>query len=100
VSPLPRCRQTFSRWPGYSGTASFSGKGSAIEATARRDGDAWLLNGVKWHVTSFNTADYAFFHAKKIDDAEREGAASVRQHLLFLVDLPSPGVRARARSSA
>jgi len=64
----------------------------AIEATARRDGDAWVLNGVKWHVTSFNTADYAFFQAKKIDAAEREGAALVRQHLLFLVDLPSPGV--------
>ncbi len=32
----------------------------AIEATAMRDGDAYILNGVKWHVTSFNTADYAF----------------------------------------
>jgi acyl-CoA dehydrogenase len=31
---------------------------SAIEATARRDGDGYLLNGVKWHVTSYNTADY------------------------------------------
>jgi alkylation response protein AidB-like acyl-CoA dehydrogenase len=64
----------------------------AIEATARRHGDGWLLNGVKWHVTSFNTADYAFFQAKETDDAEREGAAPVRHHLLFLVDLPSPGV--------
>jgi len=64
----------------------------AIVATARRDGDTWVLNGVKWHVTSYNSADYAFFQAKKIDDAEREGAASVRPHLLFLVDLPSPGV--------
>jgi acyl-CoA dehydrogenase len=26
----------------------------AIEATALRDGDGYLLNGVKWHVTSFN----------------------------------------------
>ena len=24
----------------------------AIEATAMRDGDAYILNGVKWHVTS------------------------------------------------
>src|SRR5215469_16896727 len=31
---------------------------AAIEATARRDGDHYLLNGVKWHVTSFNTADF------------------------------------------
>ena len=32
---------------------------AAIEATARRDGDSYLLNGVKWHVTSFNTATFA-----------------------------------------
>jgi alkylation response protein AidB-like acyl-CoA dehydrogenase len=57
----------------------------AIEATARRDGDEWVLNGVKWHVTSYNSADYCFFQAKKINDPA--------EHLLFLVDLPSPGVR-------
>jgi alkylation response protein AidB-like acyl-CoA dehydrogenase len=39
---------------------------AAIEATARRDGDGYLLNGIKWHVTSFNTADYAFFQAKLV----------------------------------
>src|SRR6201996_6506053 len=38
----------------------------AIEATAYRDGDEWVLNGVKWHVTSYNPADYCFFQAKKI----------------------------------
>jgi acyl-CoA dehydrogenase len=59
----------------------------AIEATARRDGGEWVLNGVKWHVTSFNTADYAFFQAKRAD-GERRG-----EHLMFLVDLPSTGVR-------
>jgi acyl-CoA dehydrogenase len=64
----------------------------AIEATARRDGDAWVLNGIKWHVTSFNTADYAFFQAKKIDDPERGRPAPDADHLLFLVDVPSPGV--------
>ncbi|HEY0933384.1 MAG TPA: acyl-CoA dehydrogenase family protein [Trebonia sp.] len=55
----------------------------AIEATASPDGDEWVLNGVKWHVTSFNTADYAFFQGKRAGSGE---------HLLFLVDLPSPGV--------
>src|SRR5258708_8086015 len=30
----------------------------AIEATVGRDGDHYVLNGVKWHVTSFNAADY------------------------------------------
>ena len=55
----------------------------AIEATAVRDGDEWVLDGVKWHVTSFNTADYCFFQGKR---------AGTGEHLLFLVDLPSPGV--------
>jgi acyl-CoA dehydrogenase len=64
----------------------------AIEATACRDGDSWLLNGVKWHVTSFNSADYCFFQAKKIDHPERKRPAPDAEHLLFLVDLPSPGV--------
>ncbi len=59
----------------------------AIEATARRDGDGYLLRGVKWHVTSFNTADYAFFQGK-LDGGPHHG-----EHAMFLVDLPSPGVR-------
>ena len=59
----------------------------AIEATARRDGDDYLLRGVKWHVTSFNTADYAFFQGK-LDGGPHHG-----EHAMFLVDLPSPGVR-------
>jgi acyl-CoA dehydrogenase len=59
----------------------------AIEATARRDGDAYLLTGEKWHVTSYNTADFAFFQAKLADGAH------AGQHAMFLVDLPSPGVR-------
>jgi acyl-CoA dehydrogenase len=63
----------------------------AIEATARRDGGEWVLNGVKWHVTSFNTADYAFFQAKK-HYPERTGVTAHPEHLMFLVDLPSPGV--------
>jgi alkylation response protein AidB-like acyl-CoA dehydrogenase len=80
----------------------------AIEATARRDGDEWVLNGVKWHVTSYNSADYCFFQAKKQDDAERvlddtpsaahtsvapHQPADPPVHLLFLVDLPTAGVR-------
>ncbi|WP_300606100.1 acyl-CoA dehydrogenase family protein [Trebonia sp.] len=63
----------------------------AIEATARRDGDHWVLNGIKWHVTSFNTADFCFFQAKRIYP-ERAVAPAQPQHLMFLVDLPSPGV--------
>jgi alkylation response protein AidB-like acyl-CoA dehydrogenase len=59
---------------------------SSLTATARRDGDGYLLNGTKWHVTSFNTADFAFFQAV-LDGGEHDG-----EHAMFLVDLPSPGV--------
>src|SRR5580704_2525098 len=62
----------------------------AIEATAYRDGDEWVLNGVKWHVTSYNSADYCFFQAKRISPAAAADAPA--EHLLFLVDLPTPGV--------
>jgi len=58
----------------------------AIEATARRYGDSYLLGGEKWHVTSFNTATFAFFQAK-LTGGEHAG-----EHAMFLVDLPSPGV--------
>ncbi len=57
-----------------------------IVATARRDGDDYLLDGEKWHVTSYNTADYAFFQGK-LAGGEHDG-----EHAMFLVDLPSPGV--------
>ncbi len=59
----------------------------AIEATARADGDQYVLNGVKWHVTSYNTADFAFFQARLA------GGPHHGEHAMFLVDLPSPGVR-------
>jgi acyl-CoA dehydrogenase len=59
----------------------------AIEATAARDGEQYLLNGVKWHVTSYNTADFAFFQARLA------GGPHHGEHAMFLVDLPSPGVR-------
>ena len=59
----------------------------AIVATARRDGDDYLLNGEKWHVTSYNAADFAFFQGKLVG-GEHDG-----EHAMFLVDLPSPGVR-------
>jgi acyl-CoA dehydrogenase len=65
------------------------GAGSDVDgivATARRDGDDYVLTGEKWHVTSFNSADYAFFQAKLVD-GDHDG-----EHAMFLVDLPSPGV--------
>ena len=54
----------------------------AIEATAMRDGDSFVLNGEKWHVTSANLSDYCFFQAK----------LESGQHALFIVDLDTPGI--------
>ena len=59
----------------------------SIQATARRDGDDYVLNGVKWHVTSYNTSEYIFFQAK-IADGPNAGA-----HAMFFVDKDTPGVR-------
>ena len=65
------------------------GAGSDVDgivASVRRDGDDYLLNGEKWHVTSYNSADYAFFQGKLVG-GEHDG-----EHAMLMVDLPSPGV--------
>jgi len=59
----------------------------AIAATAAHDGDGYVLNGVKWHVTSFNHADHAFFQAR-LTAGEHAGTQA-----MFIVDLDTPGVR-------
>ncbi len=59
----------------------------AIEATARRDGDEYVLNGVKWHVTSYNDSQYVFFQAR-LTEGPHAG-----EHAMFVVDLPHPGIR-------
>ena len=46
-----------------------------------------MLNGEKWHVTSFNMADHVFFQAK-LTDGEHAG-----QHAMFVVDMDTPGIR-------
>jgi acyl-CoA dehydrogenase len=58
----------------------------AIESTATRDGDAYVLDGTKWHVTSANLADYALFQAK-LSSGPHAGA-----HAMFIVDLDAQGV--------
>lgn len=63
----------------------------AIRATARREGDSYVLNGTKWHVTSANLASYVFFQAKLVD------GPNAGSHALFFVDMDTPGVE-RIRS--
>ena len=59
----------------------------AIASTARRDGDDYVLNGTKMHVTSYNSADWIFFQAKLVG-GDHEG-----EHALFFVEKVTPGVR-------
>jgi acyl-CoA dehydrogenase len=57
-----------------------------ITATARREGDEYLLDGVKWHVTSYNLSDYVFFQAK-LADGPHAG-----EHAMFIMDMDTPGI--------
>jgi acyl-CoA dehydrogenase len=71
----------------YAITEEYAGSDVAdLASTARRDGDDYVLDGEKWHVTSYNEATYAFFEAR-LSGGEHDG-----EHAMFFVDLPSPGV--------
>ena len=71
----------------YAITEEFAGSDvSALQTTARRDGENYVINGVKWHVTSFNLAHYVFVQARL------EGGDHAGDHVLLVVDLPWPGV--------
>lgn len=60
---------------------------SDLAASALREGDEYVLNGVKWHVTSANLADYVFFQGK-LASGTKAG-----QHALFIVDMDTRGIR-------
>ena len=71
----------------YAITEEFAGSDvSGLEASATRDGDDYVVNGIKWHVTSFNLAEYCFVQAV-LDNGPHAG-----DHVLLVVDLPWPGV--------
>ena len=59
----------------------------ALTATAARDGDDYVLNGVKWHVTSFNEAQYVFFQGRLA------GGPNAGAHAMFIIPLPWDGIR-------
>jgi alkylation response protein AidB-like acyl-CoA dehydrogenase len=60
---------------------------SALDATAVRDGDNYILNGEKWYVTSANLADYFWFQAHLPDEDD---------DALFFVDQGTAGIEMTA----
>ena len=58
---------------------------SMVATTSRRDGDSWVLDGEKWHVTSGDVADFFLVHAHVDGDPSKA--------TVFLVDKDMPGVR-------
>ncbi|MGZ4126469.1 MAG: acyl-CoA dehydrogenase family protein [Actinomycetota bacterium] len=80
----PECRGE--RRDAYAITEAGAGSDPTIvETTARRDGDGWLLNGTKWHVTSGDVADFLLVHAHVDGDPGKP--------TVFFVDKDLPGVR-------
>jgi alkylation response protein AidB-like acyl-CoA dehydrogenase len=57
-----------------------------IRATARREGDRYLVDGEKWYVTGANHADFFIVQAK-LDGGPNHGT-----HALFFLDKDSDGV--------
>jgi acyl-CoA dehydrogenase len=62
---------------------------AGIRCSARRDGDDWILNGMKTFISNGAWADYVVVAAKTDPSAGREGVT------LFVVDAGAPGYEAR-----
>jgi alkylation response protein AidB-like acyl-CoA dehydrogenase len=58
---------------------------AAVATAARRDGDEWVIDGEKWHVTSGDVADFFLVHAHVDGDPAKA--------TVFLIDKDMPGVR-------
>jgi alkylation response protein AidB-like acyl-CoA dehydrogenase len=79
----PACRGE--RRDAYAITEEGAGSDPTMVATtARRDGDGWVLDGEKWHVTSGDVADFFLVHAHADGDPAKA--------TVFLVDRDLPGV--------
>jgi acyl-CoA dehydrogenase len=80
----PACRGE--RRDAYAITEEHAGSDpSMVRTVAKRDGDDWLLNGEKWHVTTGDVADFLLVHALVDGDSARSA--------VFFVDKDLPGVR-------
>ena len=66
-------------------TEAEAGSDPAIRTTARRAGDAYLIDGEKWFVTSANKADFFILEAVVGEDP-------AGPHALFFIDIDAAGV--------
>jgi alkylation response protein AidB-like acyl-CoA dehydrogenase len=62
---------------------------AAVQTSAKRDGDAYILNGEKMWISLASKADYAVVVARTNAEAKRPSAGLSS----FIVDLNSPGVQ-------
>ena len=58
-----------------------------LQATARLDGNQWVINGRKWLITGAEGAGFVIIMAK-VEGGPQDGHAT-----LFLADLPDPAIR-------
>jgi alkylation response protein AidB-like acyl-CoA dehydrogenase len=80
----PACRGE--RRDAYAITEAGAGSDpTMIETSARTDGEGWVLNGTKWHVTSGDVADFLLVHAHVDGDPAKP--------TVFFVDKDRAGVR-------
>lgn len=59
-----------------------------LDATARRDGDSWIINAHKWFTTGADGAAFAIVMATTREEGKAHERAS-----MFLVPMDTPGVR-------
>ena len=79
----PACRGE--RRDAYAITEAGAGSDpTMVETSAVREGDEWVINGTKWHVTSGDVADFFLVHAHVDGDPNKP--------TVFLVDKALPGV--------
>ncbi|HEX5902954.1 MAG TPA: acyl-CoA dehydrogenase family protein [Actinomycetota bacterium] len=79
----PACRGE--RRDAYAVTEERAGSDpTMVQTTARRDGNGWVIDGEKWHVTAGDVADFFLVHAHVDGDASKA--------TVFLVDKDLPGV--------
>ena len=70
---------------------------SMLQTTARREGDDYVIDGVKWLITGAVGSGFAIIMAKITDDA---GTAGATGPTMFLADMNQPGIRIERQMNA